>query len=113
MAGVEHADLEKVHVFFHEGMLEHNTGFGVFDTLEDPGFLDVLEQHPENADRIRNIRSILQRGPIAPFIQWHEGRHAEIESLTSFHTPGSNSHNPIPIYFMDVCLWAISWLESK
>ena len=108
MAGVEHADLEKVHVFFHEGMLEHDTGFGVFDTLEDPGFLDVLEQHPENADRIRNIRSILQRGPIAPYILWHEGRHAEIESLTSFHTPGSNSHNPIPIYSMDVCLLAIS-----
>jgi hypothetical protein len=69
-------------------MLKHDNGHGVFDTFQSPGFLDVLEPHPENADRIRNIRSILQRGPIAPFITWHEGRPAAIESLTSFHTPG-------------------------
>uniref|UniRef100_A0A7I4AKU4 Histone deacetylase domain-containing protein n=1 Tax=Physcomitrium patens TaxID=3218 RepID=A0A7I4AKU4_PHYPA len=80
-------DMNQVHVFFHEDMLKHNNGYGVFDTFEDPGFLDVLEPHPENADRIRNIRSILQRGPIAPFITWHEGRPCEIESLERFHTP--------------------------
>ncbi|KAG0630393.1 hypothetical protein M758_1G175300 [Ceratodon purpureus] len=83
----EAPDMNQMHVFFHEDMLKHDNGHGVFDTFQNPGFLDVLEPHPENADRIRNIRSILQRGPIAPFITWHEGRPAAIESLTSFHTP--------------------------
>jgi len=84
-------DMNQIHVFFHEAMLQHDNGYGVFDTFEDPGFLDVLEPHPENADRIRNIRSILQRGPIAPFITWHQSRPAAIESLTSFHTPGQQT----------------------
>lgn len=90
----ETPDMNQVHVFFHEDMLKlHDNGRGVFDTFQDPGFFDVLEPHPENADRIRNIRSILQRGPIAPFISWHEGRPAAVESLTSFHTPGQKPHN--------------------
>ncbi|CAN4099021.1 unnamed protein product [Withania somnifera] len=52
----------------------------------DPGFLDVLEKHPENADRAKNMLSILKRGPISPFISWHQGRPAHIYELSSFHT---------------------------
>ena len=81
-------DMEKIDVFFHEDILKHDNGHGMFGNFQVPGFLDVLELHPENADRIRNIRSILQRGPIVPLITWHEGRPATVESLTSFHTPG-------------------------
>lgn len=68
-------------------MLKHDTGRGVFDTGSDPGFLDVLEKHPENGDRIRNMVSILKRGPISPFISWHQGRHASVSELYSFHSP--------------------------
>ncbi|XP_073040494.1 histone deacetylase 8 [Primulina eburnea] len=75
-----------INVFWHEGMLRHETGGGVFDSGEDPGFLDVLEKHPENADRVRNMVSILKRGPISPFISWHKGRPALISELLSFHT---------------------------
>ncbi|XP_065881697.1 histone deacetylase 8 [Euphorbia lathyris] len=75
-----------MHVFWHEGMLNHDSGKGVFDSGLDPGFLDVLEKHPENADRIKNIVSILKRGPISPHISWHLGRSAEIPELLSFHT---------------------------
>ncbi|KAK4375835.1 hypothetical protein RND71_006512 [Anisodus tanguticus] len=75
-----------IHVFWHEGMLKHDTGKGVFDTGMDPGFLDVLEKHPENADRVKNMLSILKRGPISPFISWHQGRPALISELLSFHT---------------------------
>ncbi|XP_016487473.1 histone deacetylase 8 isoform X1 [Nicotiana tabacum] len=75
-----------IHVFWDEGMLKHDTGTGVFDTGMDPGFLDVLEKHPENADRVKNILSILKRGPISPFISWHHGRLALISELLSFHT---------------------------
>ncbi|KZV52430.1 histone deacetylase 8 [Dorcoceras hygrometricum] len=74
-------------VFWHEGMLRHDTGSGwVFDSGEDPGFLDVLEKHPENADRVRNMVSVLKRGPISPFISWYQGRRALISELLSFHT---------------------------
>lgn len=74
-----------IHVFWQEGMLKHDTGRGVFDTGMDPGFLDVLEKHPENADRVKNMLSILKRGPISPFISWHQGRPALISELSSFH----------------------------
>ncbi|KAL3850260.1 hypothetical protein ACJIZ3_012142 [Penstemon smallii] len=77
---------ECIHVFWHEGMLKHDTGRGVFDTGMDPGFLDVLENHPENSDRVKNMVSILRRGPIAPFISWHQGRPALTSELLSFHT---------------------------
>ncbi|KAA8549954.1 hypothetical protein F0562_001638 [Nyssa sinensis] len=78
---------DRIHVFWHEGMLDHNTGTGVFDTGMNPGFLDVLEKHPENSDRVKNMLSILKRGPISPFISWHLGRPAVLSELFSFHTP--------------------------
>ena len=80
-----------LHVFWHEGMLAHDTGNGVFDTGIDPGFLDVLEKHPENSDRIKNMISILRRGPISPHITWHSGRPALLSELLSFHSQGSTS----------------------
>ncbi|KAG6539282.1 histone deacetylase 8-like isoform X1 [Zingiber officinale] len=76
-----------IYVFWHEGMLDHDTGSGVFDTGFDPGFLEVLDKHPENADRVRNMVSILRKGPLAPFISWHSGRLAHHSELHSFHTP--------------------------
>ncbi|MQL84726.1 hypothetical protein Taro_017238 [Colocasia esculenta] len=75
-----------IHVFWDEGMLDHDAGIGVFDTGFDPGFLDVLEKHPENSDRVRNMVSILRRGPIAPYISWKPGRPAHTSELLSFHT---------------------------
>jgi hypothetical protein len=78
----------KLAVFWHEGMLAHDAGRGVFDSGRDPGFLDVLDQHPENADRVRNMVSILRRGPIAHFLSWHSGRPAHASELRSFHSSG-------------------------
>ncbi|EEF38601.1 histone deacetylase 8 [Ricinus communis] len=76
----------RIDVFWHEDMLKHDAGQGMFDTGINPGFLDVLEKHPENADRIKNIVSILKRGPISPYISWHLGRPAQLPELLSFHT---------------------------
>ncbi|VVA90497.1 unnamed protein product [Arabis nemorensis] len=76
----------RVDVFWHEGMLRHIAVEGVFDSGHDPGFLDVLEKHPENADRIRNMVSILKRGPIAPYVNWFTGRPAIVSELLMFHT---------------------------
>ena len=87
---------DKLAVFWHEGMLAHDAGRGVFDSGRDPGFLDVLDQHPENADRVRNMVSILRRGPVAPFLSWHSGRPAHASELLSFHSPGQ-SPNPLTV----------------
>ena len=58
---------DKLAVFWHEGTLAHDAGRGVFDSGRDPGFLDVLDQHPENADRVRNMVYILSAaGPSRP-----------------------------------------------
>ncbi|XP_050235044.1 histone deacetylase 8 [Mercurialis annua] len=75
-----------IHVFWHEDMLKHDAGKGMFDTGTAPAFLDVLDQHPENADRMRNMVAILKRGPISPFISWHLGAPARLPQLLSFHT---------------------------
>ncbi|KAJ7571228.1 hypothetical protein O6H91_01G155900 [Diphasiastrum complanatum] len=89
MADGDESSDELIHVFWHDGMLAHtnSSSYGVFDTLQDPGFLDVLEPHPENADRVRNMKSILQRGPISPYIRFHQGRAATQQELLYFHTP--------------------------
>ncbi|KAG4113473.1 hypothetical protein ERO13_D13G225800v2 [Gossypium hirsutum] len=76
----------RIDVFWHDGMLDHDTGKGVFDTGMNPGFLEVLEKHPENSDRIRNIVSILRKGPISSYISWHSGSPATIHQLLSFHS---------------------------
>ncbi|XP_030495193.2 histone deacetylase 8-like [Cannabis sativa] len=75
-----------LHVSWHEGMLAHDTGNGVFDSGIDPGFLDILEKHPENSKRVKNMLSILRRGPISPYITWHSGKPALTSELLSFHS---------------------------
>ncbi|KAM7528120.1 hypothetical protein LguiB_031530 [Lonicera macranthoides] len=86
-SSTSYSQTDRIHVFWAEGMLNHDAGKGVFDTGIDPGFLDVLENHPENSSRIKNMVSILKRGPISPFISWHSGRPALLSELLSFHTP--------------------------
>jgi acetoin utilization deacetylase AcuC-like enzyme len=75
---------EAVDVFWHDDCLRHDTGRGVFsggpsELLEEPA------PHPENAQRLRNMRSILRRGPIAAHLRWRVGRHAEPEELEPVH----------------------------
>ena len=49
--------------------------------------MEVPELHPENAERIRNIRAALRNGPIADRLEWHDGRHATREELEMLHLP--------------------------
>jgi len=76
---------EQIVVFWHPGCLDHDTGLGTFEAPASP-LLAVLEKHPEGPDRIRNIHSMLKRGPIAPHLRWIVGREVTEEELLVFHT---------------------------
>jgi acetoin utilization deacetylase AcuC-like enzyme len=75
-----------IDVFWHDAALGHDTGAGHFE-LPMSELLAVAELHPENAERIRNMRAMLQHGPLAPRVRWHDGRLATEEELTTVHTP--------------------------
>ncbi len=77
---------EVIDVFWHEGVLGHDTGHGVFERPPSP-FMAVDELHPENADRVRNMHALLERGPLAERLRWHDGRLAEADEVLRFHTP--------------------------
>jgi acetoin utilization deacetylase AcuC-like enzyme len=71
-------------VFWHDDVLAHDTGAGLFEAGETP-LLDVPELHPENANRIRNMKSVLERGPLRELVRWREGRHATDEEILRVH----------------------------
>jgi acetoin utilization deacetylase AcuC-like enzyme len=73
-------------VFWHEDALLHDTGSGVFEHPPSP-LLAEPELHPENAVRVRNMKAILERGPLADHVRWRAGRHAEPEELAFVHDP--------------------------
>ncbi|KAJ0816593.1 putative histone deacetylase [Helianthus annuus] len=77
-----------INVFWDDGMLDHYTGEGVFDSGINPGFLEVLKKHLENSDRDQNMLSILKRGPISPFLSWLSSSAATVTEILSFHTQG-------------------------
>ena len=76
----------RIDVFWHAGVLDHDTGRGVFDAPSEP-FMAIDEAHPENADRLRNMHAILEKGPLAARLDWHAGRLAGADELTTFHSP--------------------------
>jgi acetoin utilization deacetylase AcuC-like enzyme len=73
-------------VFWHPATLEHDTGSGLWEAGPSE-LLDVPELHPENAERLRNMRSVLSRGPLAPRLGWKEGRLASLDELKTVHDP--------------------------
>lgn len=77
---------KKLAVFHDAAVLEHDTGYGFFEA-EPSSYLDVPEAHPENAARLRNILSVLRRGPIAGDLDWFDGPPATRADLERFHEP--------------------------
>jgi acetoin utilization deacetylase AcuC-like enzyme len=71
-------------VFWHDDVLAHDTGSGVFEHPPSP-LMAEEELHPENAVRLRNMKAILERGPLADHIRWRGGRHAERHELELLH----------------------------
>ncbi len=75
---------ERISVFYDPKILYHNTGTGFFEAEASP-FLEIKENHPENADRILNFLSVLKQGPISKFVDWGEGITPSISDLERFH----------------------------
>jgi acetoin utilization deacetylase AcuC-like enzyme len=71
-------------VYWHDDCLLHDTGTGVFGSGPSP-LIAVPELHPENVERVRNMRSALERGPLAGALEWHPGRHACEAELATIH----------------------------
>jgi hypothetical protein len=74
-------------VFWHDDVLLHDTGSGVFEAAPSP-ILAEPELHPENAVRLLNMKAILERGPLSQHVRWHEGRHADTAELAAVSRPG-------------------------
>ncbi|MEZ5924160.1 MAG: class II histone deacetylase [Hyphomicrobiaceae bacterium] len=76
---------ETIPVYWHDAVLMHDTGAGVFDA--PPSDL-LVEQtpHPENAVRVANMKRALEKGPTAPLLSWRAGRLATDAEICRFHT---------------------------
>ena len=75
---------QKMQVYYSPLVLQHPTGAGVFEAAPSPLF-ERDEIHPENAERIRKMRSVLHRGPIATLLDWHEAAPASDDAILRFH----------------------------
>jgi acetoin utilization deacetylase AcuC-like enzyme len=73
-------------VFWHDDCLRHDTGAGLL-SAGPSALLARPEPHPESATRLENMRSALERGPLAPRLDWHDGRHAQEGELHAVHPP--------------------------
>ena len=78
--------MAELDVFWHPATLEHDTGSGLWEAGPSE-LLEVPELHPENAERLRNMRSVLTRGPLADRLAWRDGRVAELNELETVHHP--------------------------
>jgi acetoin utilization deacetylase AcuC-like enzyme len=76
----------QLEVFWHPDVLRHDTGRGVFEAAPSP-LLAVSERHPESAPRIENMKSILERGPLASHLTWSPVRLCAEAELELVHTP--------------------------
>lgn len=72
-------------VVHHDDCLAHDTGSGLFEAGPSP-LIAVPEPHPESPARLRNIRSALERGPLASDLEWRVARPADVASLERVHT---------------------------
>jgi len=75
---------QRLAVYFSPLVLHHPTGAGVFEAPAS-SLLELAEAHPENAERISNMRSVLLKGPIADQLDWAEAPVASAEQMLRFH----------------------------
>ncbi len=77
---------ETLRVYWHDDCLLHNGGDSVLES-EPPDYIVLPEPHVETAQRVLNIRGILQKGPLQDRLDLRNGRAATDADILSFHTP--------------------------
>lgn len=82
---------ETVHIFWHPDCFKHDTGEGCYDLPASP-LIEVLERHPETPDRLINIKSVLEKGPLRDRLNWSIGTPATRDDLAVFVEAGYLSH---------------------
>lgn len=76
---------DRMAVYFDSCVFDHDTGEGFFEAKPSP-HLPIIEMHPENGDRVRNMYGILKQGPITGVLDWYQGEIASRSDLERFHT---------------------------
>ena len=76
---------DRLAVFFDPCIFDHDTGQGFFEAEASP-YLPVVETHPENSERVRNMVGVLKDGPIAEVLDWYAGETAKPSDLQRFHS---------------------------
>ena len=76
---------ERLAVFFDPCIFDHDTGQGFFEAKASP-YTPVIETHPENSERVRNMHGVLNNAPIAEALDWYRGEIAERADLERFHS---------------------------
>jgi acetoin utilization deacetylase AcuC-like enzyme len=76
---------EPIFLYWHDAVMTHDTGEGVFDAPPSD-LLFAQTPHPENALRVANMKSALERGPVSPLLTWQSGRLASDDEICRFHT---------------------------
>lgn len=74
----------RLDVFWSDAALLHDTGSGMFEAPPNP-FLAEQTPHPESILRLRNMRAVLERGPVAPHLAWHQAEAAPEARVGLFH----------------------------
>lgn len=78
--------MSALQVFWDARVLDHDTGAGFWEAAPSQ-LLAEQETHPENAIRVRNMKAVLERGPVAEALDWRPGRLATVDELTTVHDP--------------------------
>jgi acetoin utilization deacetylase AcuC-like enzyme len=78
---------QRVHVFWDERVLLHDTGRALHETAPPPWF-DPTQPHTEGPERLVAMVAALRSGPLAEHVVWCAGRLAEVSELTRIHDPG-------------------------
>ena len=76
---------ETLRVYWHDDCMLHDGGDSVLESAPPP-FIAFPEPHVESAERVLNIKGILETGPLKDRIDLRTGRHASDEEILTFHT---------------------------
>ncbi|WP_433519563.1 hypothetical protein ACQP2T_30875 [Nonomuraea sp. CA-143628] len=78
---------DELWVYWDDRVLLNDTGMAFGEVPVSP-LIDVQAKHVENADRVVNMRSVLQRGPIRNHLVWRDGRLATLDEIAASHPLG-------------------------